>query len=271
MSLAARATALANSYPVRNLPSLPIRYLDSEQGADTILLLPGAVGTAESTRFLFAEFAKQYRVVTLSYSPVPTMAALVDQIDLLFAALQLEAVHVVGASYGGMVAQAFAQARPDRARTLVLSHTVPPMPTESRALRWSMPLMRALPFAMTRKLMQRRFTSLLRALPDGDFWSSFLAAEFSRITKADLIAAFDRVLDFNQLVAAPPTVPTILIHSDADEMVKPHHKKMLRQRFPQATEYTFKGGHLVSITQREAYVQVIAEFLASTRSAAAVR
>ena len=81
-------------------------------------MLPGALGTAESSWQTIGHLAGHYRVIAPSHPPVATMAELVDGIALILEQEGVPHTHVLGGSYGGFVAQVFVRRHPARVRKL---------------------------------------------------------------------------------------------------------------------------------------------------------
>jgi 3-oxoadipate enol-lactonase len=96
-----------------------------------LVFLHGIGGDAESWRPQLDAFAGDYRAIAWDMpgygdsAPLADMTfpALVDAVLALLDRLSLPSVHLVGHSLGGMIAQAFALAHPERLRSLTLAAT----------------------------------------------------------------------------------------------------------------------------------------------------
>jgi len=107
-------------------------YIASGEGEEAFLLLPGGAMVGESLFTRIPAFEESYRVIAPSYASVSTAAALLDGLTGLLDAEGVRAAHVLGPSYGGLVAQCFVRRHPGRVKTLILANTlVPP-----RSLLW---------------------------------------------------------------------------------------------------------------------------------------
>ena len=158
--------------------------------------------------------------------------------------------HVAGWSMGGMIAQTMAIKRPDRVRTLTSVMSAPgPIPT----LRDPEVLA-----AFTAPAATTRDEAAERQLEGLRLWGSPGSLDVERIT-ADAHAAYDRCWDpggrarQSKAVAASPsrvealgrlTVPTLVVHGDADRLVPPVAGQMTADAIPGARFEIVEGmGH----------------------------
>jgi len=119
--------------PIRGTDQL---WIESEGSGDPLILLAG--GPANSHVIfhpVFSELADQFRVIYYDYrsrgrsEPAASLEGVTfadDVVDLeaLRASLDLERINLYGFSYGGVVAQAYALAHPERVSRLVLANTL---------------------------------------------------------------------------------------------------------------------------------------------------
>jgi proline iminopeptidase len=110
-------------------------WVEREGEGEPLLLLAGPAASHLTFHPAFSALADNYEVIYVDYrgrgcsDPVAdyrtiTFAQDVADIEALRDALGLERLHIYGFSYGGMVAQAYALAHPDRVTSLVLANTV---------------------------------------------------------------------------------------------------------------------------------------------------
>src|SRR5687768_10291721 len=93
------------------------------ESAQTLLLLPGALSVGESAFPLITAFENDYRIIAPSYALSQTMTGLGEGIAHILETEGAGQAHLIGGSYGGLVAQYFVRKFPEKARSLVLSHT----------------------------------------------------------------------------------------------------------------------------------------------------
>jgi pimeloyl-ACP methyl ester carboxylesterase len=122
--------------------------------------------------------------------------------------------------------------------------------------------------------MQVKFAPLLRNTTEREFWTWFLKDELARVGKRDLLAAFARVRDLHEHYAfsaeTAPDVPTLILESAQEEMLRPEDRARMKACYPRAEVYTFENaGHAVAITHREAYVAAIRAFIEGNRERSA--
>ncbi|HZO18643.1 MAG TPA: alpha/beta fold hydrolase [Gemmatimonadaceae bacterium] len=111
-------------------------WVEREGEGEPLLLLAGGPANSHLTFHpAFSALADEYEVIYVDYrgrgrsDPVTDYRTItferdVADIEALRDALGLERMHVYGFSYGGMVAQAYALAHPDRVGSLILANTV---------------------------------------------------------------------------------------------------------------------------------------------------
>ncbi|MGQ9814691.1 MAG: alpha/beta fold hydrolase [Candidatus Roseilinea sp.] len=95
-------------------------------GQQWMVVLPGIHGRGELVYELAQAFEQDYRLILPGYPPARRMSQLADGVIAILNAEQIEKAHVLGCSFGGMVAQCLAQRYPDRVGRLILSTTTAP-------------------------------------------------------------------------------------------------------------------------------------------------
>lgn len=107
-------------------------YYEETGAGDPVVLIAGLGADAHFWYKQVPAFARHFRVITFDnrdsnrsdqVDAAYTVADMAGDVGRLLEALELEAVHVVGASLGGFIAQEFALAYPGRLRKLVLCCT----------------------------------------------------------------------------------------------------------------------------------------------------
>jgi pimeloyl-ACP methyl ester carboxylesterase len=217
-------------------------------------------------------FEDRYRVIAPDYPHVSTAAQLLDGLAGVLDAEGVRSAHVLGPSYGGLVAQCFVRRHPERVKTLILANTaVPP-----RRLLWLarvfLALLPLVPVGWLRALRERTLARAFSGVPsvpeeDQVFWRDYQHGLVSRLTKEDLrsmgLLGIDLVRSFRfepgDLASWPGRV--LILESDED-IVTPEQRAELRQTYPQARVHTFRGaGHTPWMSHREEYLSIIKAFL----------
>ena len=247
-------------------------YIASGEGEEAFLLLPGGAMVGESLFTRIPAFEESYRVIAPSYASVSTAAALLDGLTGVLDAEGVRAAHVLGPSYGGLVAQCFMRRHPGRVKTLILANTlVPP-----RGLLWPskifLTLLPFVPVGWLRIFRERTLAQAFSGVPsvpqeDQVFWRDYQHGLISRLSKAELRDMYRLGIDLMQNFRFEPGDVAswpgrILILESDEDILTPERRAELRRCYPQARVHTFHGaGHAPWMSHREEYLSVIKAFL----------
>ena len=217
--------------------------------------------------------AERYEVVLLdnrgigaSEAPPGPYTAAEMAADVLgvFDEAEIDTVHVLGSSLGGMIVQELALAAPDRVAKLVLVSTSPggsksaPMPEQTVQLLTEAPSLE--PLAALRRFVEN---ALAPGRTDG-LVESILAHRLATAqppaawaAQAAAGASFDAWDRLPELAA-----PTLILHGADDVVVDPRNASLLASRIPDARVELFEGGgHLFFWEEPERFVAAVGEFL----------
>ncbi|MFQ5926247.1 MAG: alpha/beta fold hydrolase [Terriglobia bacterium] len=249
-------------------------YIACGRGGETLLLPAGGLAVGETAFQTILALENEYRIIAPTYPGVKTMGELVAGILGLLEAEGVARVHILGGSYGGLVAQCVVHARPERVEKLILSHTVAPNPERVKRMKKGLRVVRLLPFALLRPLLELRLSKLLSALrsaghAEQEFWRAYIREIITtHMSKEVLLCLSERVLDYDQncrftrAALASWAGKVLLIESDDDPAIKAADREALRALYPQARVHTFhQTGHAAAILKREEYISLIKEFL----------
>jgi pimeloyl-ACP methyl ester carboxylesterase len=247
-------------------------YIASGAGEEALLLLAGGAMVGEAGFTRIPAFEDRCRVIAPDYPPVSTAAQLLDGLAGVLDAEGVRAAHVLGPSYGGMVAQCFVRRYPERVRTLILANTlVPP-----RSLLWPskafLALLPLVPAGWLRALRERTLARAFSGVPsvpqeDQVFWRDYQHGLVSRLSKAELRSMYRLGVDLMESFRfAPDDLDSwpgrILILESDEDILTPEQRAELRRTYPQAWVHTFRGaGHTPWMSHRIEYLSVINEFL----------
>ena len=248
-----------------------------EQGAGAPLVLIPGFGTGLWIWFKqVPAFSKEFR--TLAFDPrgvsrsdkpeAPmTIRTIADDLAALLRALRIESAHILGASFGGFVAQEFALAYSEMTRSLTLcctsfggAHHVPP----------SVETLQALASTKGLNTQQRVRENLLLA-----FSPEFVERNREEVEKVIELRAQNFVPEhayLNQLQAALDfdaeervsriSVPTLVLTGDADIIVPMQNSRNLAARIPDARLVIIKGGsHTFFLEQAEEVNAAVLDFI----------
>jgi pimeloyl-ACP methyl ester carboxylesterase len=252
-------------------------YLSCGQEEQTLLLLPGALSVGESLFPLITAFENEYRIIAPSYALSLTMKGLCEGIAHILETEALNQVHVLGGSYGGLVAQYFVRRYPAKSLSLTLSHTFVLTPKFAKPLWLACKLFPAFPQSLFAPILKVRLNkmllSTLRAAnhPEAEFWRAYLnEAIASGMLKEVFIHQNKCLLDLaHQPQFAPDDLKgwpgrILIIESDDDPAIPARDRALLKSTYPTAQVHTFRdAGHASSILKREEVSSIIRSFLHS--------
>jgi pimeloyl-ACP methyl ester carboxylesterase len=256
-------------------------YYETRGAGDPLVLIPGFGNGLWIWFKQTEELARRFRVVAFDPRGVArsegrdeafTIGELADDVAALLDALAIEAAHVLGASFGGFVAQEFALKYPARTRSLVLACTsfgggghVSPSPETLAAI------------ASTKGLNteERVRENLLLA-----FSPAYLAREAEEVERITRLRAENPVPEYvymRQLQAAVGfdasrrvggiRAPTLVVTGDADVIVPPQNSRNLAAAIPGAELRVVEGGsHTFFIERAAEFNHVVADFIGRTRA-----
>jgi pimeloyl-ACP methyl ester carboxylesterase len=259
-----------HTYRRHNVTGIDWEYLVGGQDTETLLLLPGVPGLGELAFQHISRFEQTYRVIAPNYpAGATTVTQMIDGLLELLKAENIDAVHVVGGSYSGMIAQCLVRRHPDKINKLILDHTGPPSRKRIIPYKLSYKLLALLPIAWIRmllKLINRLFP--MEPVTQKTFWRPYFDKVIATLTKKDYLNRIQVCLDFDQnysftrddLCCWPGAM--LIIESDNDTFVSLQEREALKALYPQAQIYTFHStGHSAWATQFETFFSVMAQFL----------
>jgi len=250
-------------------------YISCGRGEQTLLLLPGALSVGESTFPLISAFENDYRVIAPSYALSLTMSALCAGLAHILETEALNQAHVMGGSYGGLVAQYFVRQYPHQTRSLILSHTFVLSPTLAKPLWIAGKLFPMFPQKLFASLLRIRLNKMLVSTlrtakhPEAEFWRAYLEeAIASELLKEVFIHQNKSLLDLacqpgftpDDLMAWPGKV--LIIESDDDPAITSRDRACLRSTYPNSQVHTFRdAGHASSILKRAEVASIVRSFI----------
>ena len=197
------------------------------------------------------------------------MGQLTDGIAGILDAENIQRAHIMGGSFGGIVAQCFVRKYPKRVVKLILSHTIGPKPERVKRTRRAAIILLLFPLFLIRFLFKRETTKLLDAEhAEYEFWQAYLQEEILRLNKKAIMNILKRGIDFDQHYAFksedlkdwPGNI--LIIEAADDPLARQDSSKTLKALYPRAKVHSFHGtGHAASILKPEEYRSAITNFL----------
>ncbi len=245
-------------------------WRESGRGKTPALLLHGLGGTRLSWEPQLNELSGERRVIAwdmpgygASIAPERlSFAELADAVAALLDELELEQVHLVGLSFGGMVAQYAAAAQPRRVASLSLLSTSPAFGLDGTSPQaWRAARMAPLDAG---KQPADFAGEVLAAVAGPDISSTQLQrqrAAMSRISADGLRAAIDCLITHDsRSILSQITAPTQVLVGDQDDETPLEYAQLLADGIHGATLTVVSGaGHLLNEEAPERVNRLLAE------------
>lgn len=179
----------------------------------------------------------------------------------------IDRAHVFGLSMGGMIAQAFALAYPQRMRRLVLCSTTPGYRIGVPAAQTTIANIMARPPNASRRELVGRIWPILAAPGFAQREPAVIDALVTKVLERPTALAVI-ALQLQSIMRFDPAArhgeikaPTLVLHGDADPLVPYENGRILTERIAGARLVTFPGvGHLLPYEACERCAQVLEEF-----------
>lgn len=241
------------------------RTIRAGHGERTLLLLPGAFVGVEMWLHLIAALENRYRMIA---PELPSKSLSLAEMNAAFLKLLdsegIQKAIVVGYSAGGGLAQAFAQAHPERVEALILSHCTPLSPDTARRVERLIRVVKLLPVPLIRAMFRRRSKGYPSTSEWADFTRAFFAERIAALDKARLIQFFESGMETARAFQFDPQAwrgQTLLLTSKDDAATFKRLSEM-RARYPAAQTHIFEqGGHHTLLLFPKIYNSALANFL----------
>lgn len=203
-----------------------------------------------------------------------TIKMMAEDAANLLSALGIERAHVFGVSMGGMIAQEFALAYPDRVAGLVLGCTTPGGPNAATASAEILQMLAPPPGSTREEQIRASWPALVTpgfVQTDRPFLEAMLSQALVHPTPLETIVkqmaavrefdAYDRI---GRIKA-----PTLVMHGDKDVLIPPENGKLLQELIPGAEMALIPGvGHMFWWEKPEESARAIVQFLSRVPSQA---
>jgi pimeloyl-ACP methyl ester carboxylesterase len=262
-SLDRRIEAFRARHPVRTaeIGGVSWSYRRCGTGGPWVLLLTGALGQADFGFPVIEALARHASILAPDYPVLGDMEKLVAGLVGLLDREGAQRVHVVGGSFGGVVAQAFSRERPERVASLVLSHSGAPCRTTGQGT--AVAMLWLLPAALLRALMAKRLRPALRGADP--FWARAFERSLAALGRRDILSRVALAAEFGRRyggLAAPAPWPVLVLDSDDDPLFAEADRAALLALYRGAEHRRFRGtGHVTSLLEPEAFASTIADFV----------
>ena len=255
-----------------------MKFVDIGKGAP-VVLVPGIQGRWEWMKPAVDALSARCRVVTFSLADEPTCGGRFEAtqgfdcyVDQVREAMDLAGVSkavIIGVSYGGLIAAAFAARHPDRVSALILVSAIPPHWTPNARVRFYLraPGLLSPLFVVNSLRMYREIASAVPGVLPG--MAAAVRHGFNALThmmSPGRMARRVHMLESMKLdrELAGLHIPTLVITGDAalDNVVPVRLTEEYARIWPQRERATLpRTGHLGLITRPDAFTEVVAPFV----------
>jgi pimeloyl-ACP methyl ester carboxylesterase len=246
-------------------------YLLGGSGPQTVLVLPGVPGRADTAFAYIQALERDYRVICPNYpSSVRSLAGLIEGLIALLARENVTCVHVIGGSYGAMIAgamiaQHLARGAPALINALILEHPSVPHPGRARFAPLATGLASLLPIQLVRLLVlavSRQFLHEM-ATDRRTYWRAYFRCLINGFTRQDYLARLTVLFDYDRSVClrlsdlADWTGHVLLVEAEADRLIRTQERSIFCVLYPEAEHVAIPGTtHTSSLETPERYLAV---------------
>lgn len=260
--------------PHLRLPDTTLYYELHGDGPETVVLLNGITMDSAGWYLQLPQLTRAYRVLTLDFRgqgrsarpvvPFYDLDRQADDVAELLQALDIRQAHVVGLSYGGMVAQHLVHRHPARVGRLVLASTLAHADAANAAIAASWSGAMATGGAELRFDMSKPWLYGSRLLREQAELVEAIREQGSLI---DWEAVTRLMLGVSRHDArawlAGIAAPTLVLVGDEDRLTPLYQARLLARGIPAARLVELSGcGHASHIEAPEAFNRAVAAFLA---------
>jgi pimeloyl-ACP methyl ester carboxylesterase len=214
-------------------------YYEIQGDGEPVVLIPGFAAGRETWVLQTPSLSRDFRVITfdprgVSESDKPegpqSISLLADDLAHLLQALGISKAHIVGASFGGFVAQEFALRYPFMTRKLVLCCT--------------------------------SFGGPKHVQPEPETLKMVAAAKKLNVSQFEAATSFDVESRVGGIRSQ-----TLVLSGDADEIVPVQNSRNLAAKIPGATLRIVEGGSHTFFSERaDEFNQLVTEFLSGPQN-----
>lgn len=231
--------------PLHKIPigSRQWRYYDfGPRVVPPLICLPGIAGTADVYyKQIMSLSMKGYRVISVDIARAWNHHEWIQAFEKFLDTIDVHHIHLYGTALGGFLAQLFAQHRPRRVKSLLLSNTFLDTSSFSAAMPWA-PVVGWTPAF----LLKRYVLTGIRDVPQEPFIADsvdFVVSQVETLSKDDLASRL--TLTAGAASVGPLLLPdsSITIMDTNDYCATPQQlKDQVRERYPGARQAYLKTG-----------------------------
>lgn len=264
------------------LDDVRVRYVERPGEGVPVVLIHGLPGTAEDFAAV-TPLLDGHRTIAFDrpgygysdggYFPAHRQLRAIDE---LLDRLRIRRAVLVGHSYGGTLALAYADLHPERVRGLVLVASASGGVRSDTADRLQARLVQGLSWPVVQPLAQVTFSQAMRTAsakqgaadafaPDPvqpayerRLLASSMRPEDLDAYAAEHLASDDAIAEIDRRLPSIE-VPTIVLHGDGDRLVPAEHGRRTAAELPDARHVVLHGGHMVPLVDPQAVADAARE------------
>jgi maspardin len=249
-----------NSYPKKTIQIGQINWtffdINESKFEKTILFLHGTTGSSEIFWLQLKTLKKQFRVISIDIPPIPDVFKISEDLHSLVSKLNVHSLILVGTSYGGYLAQAFASMYASMVSTIVLSNTFVTTDIYNQKYRLLLKYQRIIPTFILKYIMKKSLNTISHE-PTRNYLLDQLG---NSLDKKTLIARLKGFIN-NHKMEKMNIDSVLIIETQNDPLIPISLQKDLREVYSNANVHTFEvtANHFPYLTQSEEYTQILLE------------
>jgi len=255
-------------------------YYETHGAGEPLILIPGFASGAWTWYCQTAELSKDFRIVTFDPRGIGrsriepaadaenlSMRTFVADVLRVLDALEIEKAHILGASFGGFVAQELALRFPERVKKLVLActtaggaHHVKP---DIEILRSFSPDPDLTPPERIRKFFRPAFSAKFNAERAAEVEKVCRLREANEVAQAVYLAQLQVAFSFNaEHEIGNIENEALVMTGDRDEIVPMENSVNLAAKMPNAVlKIIENGSHMFFIENADEFNRIVTEFV----------
>ena len=251
-----------NRYPKINLQidsiSWTFLYTKESQSDKTILFIHGTTGSSEIFWLQLEALKKYFRVISIDIPVITDIFKISESLNTLLFKLEINSVILLGTSFGGYLAQAFAKMYPNMVSAVVLSNTFFSTEVYYQKYKFLLKYERLIP-TFVLKLIMRRSLKLIGHEASRNYLLDQLHTSLNKMILITRLRSF-----INEITLEKAPIDSVyIIETENDPLVPISLQENLCQIYSSAKVYTFdeSANHFPYLTKSVEYNQILLTFL----------
>jgi pimeloyl-ACP methyl ester carboxylesterase len=249
-------------------------YFIGGSGPEALLLLPGVHGFADARFQYITAMERHYRVISPNYpAKILTLAELADGLVALMEHEGIQQAHVLGGSFGALIAQALLQRHQGRVLSVILEHGLFPRRRIGLLLLPLLMIASALPTAGVHILLRLALLLYQWQMAHGRaFWAAYFRRVIALVSRHDVVARLSVLKDFHLRGRASLAKlkdwsgRALVVVAEMDVLLTPHDRKALLRYYAGAEIQLLEdASHLGAADEPERYLAIYRRFLGLDR------